>query len=208
MALLGVVVFMEFEGVEKVTYQNTVDRTQLDQDKALQKDLLHQLAKIGTSRRWQDVESKRLIAEQLEEVKIRIQYGLKRFEAMEEKAETKAQQFRLFSLIFIGLSLLASSCIRPEEQENIKPVLKPVSKAFKNENEEEENQKPKQVYKSIDELGTKQRIALAVEHINKSKQCKFSYLMKEFRLSPKQVKEAKQLSNYEGKEEERRVIGF
>jgi hypothetical protein len=110
-ALTSIVVYCEFNGVHEIAEKATVDTSKLDNLNSTLANYNSELLKVATSKRWQDIESKRAIQKAIEAVNIQLEKEEKIVKEQTLEAEEKSQSFRFFSVIMLVLSCIASSCV-------------------------------------------------------------------------------------------------
>lgn len=120
--LSGAVFYMEFHGVAEVAHKALVDNSREVKLQDRIADFQNQLAELSTSRKWQDIESKRLIQEQLGSLEKELEVERQRVGKQTEKAERKTNDFRYFSAMMLLLSCIASSCVEHDKKEEETPI--------------------------------------------------------------------------------------
>lgn len=200
--LLGSIVFMEFYGLGEITKERLVNTEQLTSNKQLLNQLSQQLASIGTSKRWQDIESKRILAKQVQQLRKEIEQESKTVENQLAQAKEKANQFRVISLVLIILSLLASACIDEGKQTVRQPVSIPVSEPVIQPVSQTSLFKVSKPVDTVYNLSPEERIQLCSEEIIQTGQSASNKLTSKYKLSFEQLGVARKLARQQSINEE------
>jgi hypothetical protein len=209
---------MEYHGLTTISKDKIVDTKRLQSKKSQLDNLNNELTKIATSKKWQDIESKRLLSKQVEQMRDDIRTESINVEKQTEEAINTANQFRVFSVILIVMSLLASFCIESSNisvsDNSIEPFLQ--SSTMKTQTVEQTvkptvNGSYTANESDIKLLSERERITLASEYIKHTNETDHRLLAKRFFLSFKAVKIAKEKSGVSRLKEqkiEQSQIGF
>jgi len=209
--LVSIVMYCEFSGVHVIATNNNVDRTELNEIKKSIQDYNKKLSKIATSRKWQDIESKRLISSNLERANMALINAQKDVKIQQQKADEQTRNFRFFSVVMLVVSCVASSCIKQTVSDNsIEPFLQ--ASTMKTQTVEQTVKPTVDGSYTAKEgdlrlLSEQERIALASEHIKHTNETDHRLLAKRFFLSFKAVKIAKEKSGV-SRLKEQSQIGF
>ncbi len=219
-ALTGAVLFMEYRGVADIAHKSIVDSTEVNELKANIREYEKQLIPISTSRKWQDIESKRVLQTNIQQSRNALGKAEKVVIEQTAKADTKAQSYRFFSVIMLVLSCVASSCIKEDSQS----VSDNTITAFKQVSEEKSQSVSQTVSQSVSDkedtpkqdlklLSESERILLATDYIKSTNETDHRQLARMFSLSFKAVKIAKDKADIKPKQTDiltvqQKPIGF
>lgn len=192
--LVSSIFFCEYKGVEIVAKNNIVDTSNVEKLDNQLSEFRSQLTNVSLKRDWRSIEQKRSIENQIKSLESLLMEEKEKVKHSTLEALNSANEFRFFSIVLVLLSMLASFCIDST-------VVATVEQPKRNE-----KQRFKQPLESTVD-NEKQRLNLAVEHIKKTGEASHNFLMKMFKLNPKQVKRAKEIAGYSTIEKQK-AIGF
>ncbi|OHX66737.1 hypothetical protein NH26_10390 [Flammeovirga pacifica] len=202
--LVSSIFFCEFKGVEIVTHETMVNTSKVESISNQLGVFRTQLGEVSLKRDWRSIEQKRTIEKQIKDLGVVLHEEKEKVNQATLKASERSNEFRFFSIVLVALSMLASSCI----SNGLETVSETVSKTVKQAKLNEFEALAKPLDKPFNLLDSTERIRLASDYIRTTNEAPHNVLMKKFKLSPKQVKEAKILAGYTLKEEGQKVIGF